>query len=204
MSCAVELDACRWSARPAAARCAPPSICRSRIRRRGRASRPAPTREADAVDRMHGADAGGAELPPRTAIVLDEVGDLQQRAARRSWRRRHFRRAPAGREMVAAEFLQRRIFLAAAIDRERAARREGAALRQIASATAPCRGFRSTAHRSLAPSRDHGRHRGHQPARVGMLAACRTAPRRWPPRPSCRHTSRSRAARSAPPRRDRA
>ena len=115
---------------------------------------------------MHRADAA-AQHAAAHRIMFDEVGDLEQRRCVGHGMRRRFRGAPARRQMVVAPVLQRRIFGAAALDRQRAARREGAARRQVGQGRHHAGNFHQP-RIGVGAERRHRRHRCHQAAGVGM------------------------------------
>ena len=185
-----------------------PWTCRSRIRRPGRASRPA-DREADAVDRIDVADRAAQQALLDREMLL-EVGDLehQRLRGRQAWP------APSSSlGMPARGPMARPLLLVGRRTRARqrssangAARREGAARRQIGQRRHDAGDFLQPRVGLAGRRRASGRAAGSRPAGRACrdAAAARTARRPSPPRPSCRHTSRSRAARSRPPRRDRA
>ena len=158
-----------------------------------------------------------AKLTPSTALTSATVRASRPRCSGKCFFRsststtgRHARAPPvgehalglvAGDHMAAADRAQRRRLDAAALDRVGAARREGAALDRLAQRRHDAGDLGEAA---LAVLRPQPRDRGHQAARVGMRRAVEQLGGRRPPRPCGPHTSRSRAGRSRPRRRDRA
>ena len=107
-------------------------------------------READAIDRMHGADLAAQDAAAHR-IVFDEVRYLQQRARVRSWRRPRFRRRAS---TPPDDWRQRPATADIPRGSARSPVRSAARTRSRPagwSATAPCRESRPAAHRSLAP-----------------------------------------------------
>ena len=190
MSCAVEPDAAGGRLDQPQDTRAPPSTCRSRTSPTSPRVSPAPMEKltpstastcADGAAQQAVLDRDSACSRPSTSSTADAAASVMAAVAPSECQQA----AQCARPLL----LERRIFRAAARIAKRAARREGAARRQVWSVTAPCRGSPRAA-----PARPRRRpmtvSRGIEPSRPGYRdgAAGRTAPRRRPPRLSGRHT----------------
>ena len=138
--------------------------------------------EAHAVDGVHAVELA-REQAAADREVLDQILDAQQRLGHCAHRLRRARRRPCGpaRSRAAAARLRRQI-----VGGEAAARGEAAAGRQARAGSAP--------RRRSPPGASCGWRRGRCAGSSGSGPACRggaawrTAARRAPPRPPCRHT----------------
>ena len=172
MSLPLEARRCPRSARAAARGSARASTCRSRTRRRGRASRPRCTSKDDAVDGLHAGDLALQHAAALDREVLVDVARLEQHLAAHAeqLRVRSSRRARAqllGDGQVAAVAMRRAQRAARApaarrqqaLERVRAARREARSPAAARAATAAGRGSscrrcgRGRSRRGIEPSR---------------------------------------------------
>ena len=193
---ALEPDLARRSARSAAGCSGRWSICRSRIRRPARASRPAPMSKLTPSTACT-VSASRDEQPAADREILDQVLDAQQRLGHCAATSSSCTSTQATL-WPGADVAQRRHRLAAFRHRVAAARREAAAGRRVEQA-------RHHAGDGLEPRlagrrRVDARDRADQALRVGMARVGEQLRRPAPPRSPCRHTSRRRAARSRRPR----
>ena len=184
---AVEADRARRSARAGAAAACRRSTCRSRIRRRGTASRPGSIAKQTPSTALTSATVARASSPRFDREMLLQALDLDDR--------RHAATAVACKHalgLVAGDDMSARRWRAARAPRRGSARPRSA---QRGAKAQPSIGSRSdgtmpgiSARRRLRSLRAQARDRGHQAARVGMRRAVEQLGGRRLPRPCGRHT----------------